>query len=113
MIRNMGRNMSTKARQYAATSANKGHAKAEARKRARQQYARRRGLPWFKIGVGAFAVLLVGLLALNFATTARGTLSAQSTSFAFGDVPWRGGLVTTQFPLTVEGDATVVDIVST
>jgi hypothetical protein len=105
--------MSSKTRQYAAANVPKGHAKAEARKRVRQQYGRRRGLPWFKIGVGAFAVLLIGLLALNFANTSFGKIAAQSTSYAFGDVPWRGGFVTTQFPITVEGDTTVNDIVST
>jgi hypothetical protein len=70
-------------------------------------------VPWFKIGVGSFAVVLVALLAFNFATTGYGRIAAQSTSFDFGDVPWRGGFVNTQFPVTVEGDVTVNDIVST
>ncbi len=119
--------MSTKARsrQYSAGSGSgavpKGHAKAAARTRARQAYVTRQGLPWFKIGVGAFAVAIVAILAFsfvfspnaNYARTGYGKLSAQSTNFSFGDVPWRGGFVTTQFALTVEGDVTVNEIVST
>jgi hypothetical protein len=113
--------MSSKTRQYAAGSGSKGHAKAVARKRARQTYGRSQGFPWFKIGVGSFAVVIIAILGFSFVTsppgnsgtTGYGKLSAQSTNYDFGDVPWRGGFVTTQFPLTVEGDVTVKDIVST
>jgi len=111
--------MSSKSRHYAAAPAarpiTKGHARAEARKRSRQGYARH-GLPWLKIGVGLVGVLLVAVLGFNFLTTLTtgyGKLSAQSTSFAFGDVPWRGGDVYTKFPITVEGNTTVNDIAST
>jgi hypothetical protein len=112
--------MSSRPKQYAAAPAvpgrkpiAKGHAKAEARKRSRQRYGQSRGLPWLKIGVGTVAVLLIALLGLNFLNTGSGKLSAQSTSYAFGDVPWRGGYVYTKFPITVEGNTTVNDIAST
>jgi hypothetical protein len=109
--------MSSKAKQYDGVhgmkTTTKGHAKAEARRRARQRYGRSQGLPWFKIAVGAVAVLLIAMLGFNFMNTGYGKLSAQSTNYSFGNVPWRGGLVTTQFPLNVEGDTMVNDIVST
>jgi hypothetical protein len=109
--------MSSRSRHYASGPAarpvTKGHAKAEARKRTRQRYARSQGLPWFKIAVGTIAVLLVAMLGFNFLTTGYGKLSAQSTSYAFGDVPWRGGFVYTKLPINVVGDTTVNDIVST
>jgi hypothetical protein len=109
--------MSSKAKQYNAAHGirpvTKGHVKAEARKRARQRYARSEGLPWFKIVVGTVAVLLIAMLGFNFMNTGYGKLSAQTTNYSFGDVPWRGGFVTTQFPLNVEGNTTVNDIVST
>ena len=97
----------------AAGPATKSHAKAEVRKKARQRYERSQGLQWLKIAAGLVAVLLVAMLGLSFLTTGYGKLSAQSTSYAFGDVPWRGGFVTTKFPLNVEGDTTVNDIQST
>lgn len=109
--------MSSKAKQYDAARdmkpVTKGHIKAEARKRARQRYGKSQGLPWFKIAVGTVAVLLIAMLGFNLINTGYGKLSAQSTSYSFGDVPWRGGFVTTQFPLNIEGDTTVNDIVST
>lgn len=109
--------MSSKSRQYAAAPAarpiTKGHIKAEVRKRSRQRYGQSRGLPWLKISLGGVGVLLIAMLGVNFLTTGYGKLSTQSTSFAFGDVPWRGGYVYTKFPITVEGDTTVNDIVST
>jgi len=101
------------ARQYAAGSVPKGHARAAARKRARQGYGRRQGLPWFKIGVGSFAFVLVALQAFNFANTGYGKITAESSSYEFGDVPFKGGFIFTQFPITVDGDVTVNDIVST
>lgn len=107
--------MSSKVKHQAAAAMPviKGHAKAEARKQARQRYARSRGLPWLKISAGAVLALVVGLLAFNFLTTGYGKLTPQSANYAFGDVPWKDGFVTTQFPITVEGDITVNDIVST
>ena len=109
--------MSSRAKSYTTAPATrpvtKGHAKAEVRKRARQTYGRNRELPWPAIGIGLFAVLLVALLGYNFLTVERGKLSAQSTSYAFGDVPWKGGYVTTKFALNVDGDTTVNDIQST
>jgi hypothetical protein len=109
--------MSSKAKHYAASSAarsvTKGHTKAEARKRSRQRYTQSQGLPWLKIAVGAVAVVLIAAFAFSFVNTSYGKISAQSTSYAFGDVPWKGGFVYTQFPITVEGDTTVNDIQST
>ncbi len=113
--------MGSRARYHAATLASspvtkghaKGHARAEARKRTRQRYGRSQGKPWLKITTGLVGVLLVAILGFSFLTASNGKLSAQDTNYSFGDVPWRGGLVTTTFALTVEGDTTVNDIVST
>jgi hypothetical protein len=108
--------MSSRAKQYSAPGmkqVTKGHARAEARKRARQRYSRNHGLPWFKIGVGTVAVLLIAVLGFNFIDTGYGKLSARSTGYAFGDVPWKGGFVYTKFPINVEGATTVTGIQST
>jgi len=70
-------------------------------------------VPWLGIGAGVVGALLVAVLAFNFVGTAYGKLSAQSTNYSFGDVPWRGGYVYTKFPLSVEGDTTVNEIQST
>lgn len=70
-------------------------------------------MPWLKIAVGLAGMLLVAALGFTFLSGGSGKLVAQSTSHAFGDVPWRGGLVSTKFPLAVDGDTTVNDIVST
>ncbi len=115
--------MSSKARYDAAPqhakastgSASKGHAKARANahKRARQRYARSQSLPWLKIVIGIVAVLLVAMFGYNFLTTGYGKLSVQNTTYAFGDVPLKGGYIYTRFPITVEGNTTVTDITST
>ena len=93
--------MSSRSKHYASGPAarpiTKGHAKAEAR----QRYARSQGKPWLKIAVGTIAVLLMALLGFHFLTTGYGMLSAQSTSYAFGDVPWKGDFVYTKFPISV------------
>jgi hypothetical protein len=107
--------MSSKAKHYAAPPATKEHARTAAR-RPQRRYERRRGVAWLPVAAGLVLTLVVGIVAftiLNGATAGRGVLTAQSTSYAFGDVPWRGGYVTTRFALTVDGDTTVNDIVST
>ena len=58
---------------------------------------------------GALAVILSG----GLAPAPGGTLAAARTQYDFGQVPINGGVITTQFPLTVNGDALVTDITTT
>jgi hypothetical protein len=110
----MGSKMSSKAKHYAASAATREHARTAARRPPRR-YERRRGVSWVPIAAGLVLTLVVGLAAFSVFNGAagRGVLTAGSTSYAFGDVPWQGGYVTTRFALTVDGDTTVNDIVST
>ena len=57
---------------------------------------------------GGLAVLLDSGLA-----PPSGTLTAARTQHDFGQVPINGGVITTQFPLTVNGEALVTDITTT
>jgi hypothetical protein len=58
---------------------------------------------------GGLAVVLSG----GITPTPGGTLAAARTQYDFGPVPINGGVITTQFPLTVNGDALVTDITTT
>jgi hypothetical protein len=111
----MGSKMSSKAKHYVAPAATREHARTAAR-RPQRRYERRREVPWLPVAAGLVLTLVVGIAAFivfNGATAGRGVLTAPSTRYAFGDVPWQGGYVTTRFALTVDGDTTVNDIVST
>jgi hypothetical protein len=87
------------------------------RRQQRAKYqARRRLARWDLIllflGVVVVA-LVVGSSLIGEITTPKGKVAAAQTNYDFGNVPIRGGLITTRFPLAVEGDARAVDIVST
>ena len=60
--------------------------------------------------LAASALVLGGLL--NSKPDGRLSVAA-NTSYDFGQVPYKGGLITTRFPLNVEGDAVVTDITTT
>ena len=67
--------------------------------------------PWIALAVivlvaGAFVVLLSG------GNRPTGRLAATQQMHDFGQVPIHGGLITTQFPLTVEGETLVTELSS-
>lgn len=71
---------------------------------------RRRRSPWPWIALAVVA-LVGGALAFTLARSgAGGQLSAAAQSYNFGKVPIHGGIVSTQFPLTVAGDTLVTEL---
>jgi len=68
-------------------------------------------LPWIALVV---VVLIGGALALFLSGGNRttGRLSAAQQMHDFGQVSIRGGLITTRFPLTVEGETLVTELSS-
>ena len=70
-------------------------------------------LPWLWIAL-AVVVLIGGTLALLLSGASRptGRLTAAQQMHDFGQVPIHGGLITTRFPLTVEGETLVTDLTS-
>ena len=63
---------------------------------------------WLALAVVA---LVGGALALTLIRSAGGgQLSAAVQSYNFGSVPIHGGVVSTQFPLTVAGDTLVTEL---
>jgi hypothetical protein len=70
-------------------------------------------LPWLWIAL-AVVVLIGGTLALLLSGASRptGRLTAAQQTHDFGQVPIHGGLITTRFPLTVEGETLVTDLTS-
>lgn len=99
----------------AGTRASAGVSPGAGRQRARY-VARRRLARWDFILLLAGAVvvaLVVGSSIIGEVTTPKGKVAAAQTNYDFGDVPIQGGLITTRFPLAVEGDARAVDIVTT
>ena len=73
-------------------------------------------MPWASIVaiVAALALLVgAGALVVSGMTRESGKLSAASAYYDFGQVAYKGGLITTRFPLSVEGDTRVTDITTT
>ena len=68
---------------------------------------------WLWIALAAL-VLIGGTLALLLSGGGRpsGRLTATQQMYDFGQVPIHGGLITTQFPLTVEGETLVTELSS-
>jgi hypothetical protein len=67
--------------------------------------------PWIALAV----VVLVGsslALLLSSASRPTGRLTATQQMHDFGQVPIHGGLITTRFPLTVEGETLVTELSS-
>lgn len=67
--------------------------------------------PWFALAV---VVLIGGALALLLSGTSRptGRLTTAQQMHDFGQVSIHGGLITTRFPLTVEGETLVTELSS-
>ena len=67
--------------------------------------------PWIALAV---VVLIGGALALLFSGSGRptGRLTAAQQMYDFGQVSIHGGLITTRFPLTVEGETLVTELSS-
>ena len=81
-----------------------------------RQAARAQRLPWPWIALavvllvgGGLALLLTGAAG---AGRASGRLTAAQQMYDFGQVPIHGGLITTRFPLTVEGETLVTELSS-
>ena len=81
-------------------------------RRGRQAGAARR---WPRLWVALAAVALVtGALAVLLYGGSRptGHVTAAQHMYDFGKVPIHGGLITTRFPLTVEGEVLVTELAS-
>jgi hypothetical protein len=67
--------------------------------------------PWIALAV---VVLISGALVLFLSGTSRATgrLSAAQQMHDFGQVSIHGGLISTRFPLTVEGETLVIELSS-
>ena len=62
----------------------------------------------------AVVVLIGGALTLLLSGTGRptGRVTATQQMYDFGQVPIQGGLITTRFPLAVEGETLVTELSS-
>ena len=71
--------------------------------------ARRSPWPWIVL---AILVLVGGGIALTVArgSGASGRISAAVQSHDFGKVPIHGGVISTRFPLTLDGDSLVTEL---
>jgi hypothetical protein len=68
--------------------------------------------PWPWLALAVF-ILIAGAIALRFASGASSPanrLSAEHQTHDFGQVPIQGGLITAQFPLTVESETLVTEL---
>jgi hypothetical protein len=86
------------------------HAKSD--RRGRQAGSVRR---WPRLWVALAAVALVsGALAVLLYGGSRptGYVTAAQQTYDFGKVPMHGGLITTRFPFTVEGEVLVTELAS-
>ena len=74
---------------------------------------RKTRLPWLWIAL-AVVILVGGALALLLSGAGRttGRLTATQQMHDFGQVPIHNGLITTQFPLSVEGETLVTELSS-
>lgn len=100
--------MSSKAKHLAVGVPAKAHT--HAHQRARR--VRSRQLPWAAIVAAALLIAVVAFVA-NGILRESGRLVAANTNYNFGQVAYKGGFITTRFPLTVDGDTRVTDITTT
>lgn len=64
--------------------------------------------------IGSFIVLLLALIGM--AAISRGTpgsIAVVQTNYDFGNVPIDGGVVTTSFPVTIEGSVRITELSTT
>ena len=73
-----------------------------------------RGKIWVGVIMAVVVILgaALGLQQRSIARPAGDTLTAESTSFDFGQVRMTGGLIRTKFPLTVRGNLLVTGLVA-
>ena len=82
-------------------------------RRAGRAAGRKTRSPWLWIAL-AVVVLVAGALVvlLSGGNRPTGRLTATQQMYDFGQVPIHGGLITTRFPLTVEGETLVTELSS-
>lgn len=71
---------------------------------------------WLVLAVLVFVgagIVISTLQSGGSAGSATGTIKAEHTSFDFGNVPINGGIISTQFPLTMQEDVLVTSLTST